>query len=170
MIIDLQRWTWSCSTCEMADMRSFSSASSTSSAYSELLNISTWIFSKFLDHENAFRKGPGSDARSNTTLVQHSGIPARMLCHNLQTDAALNGKSDSDRGSRSIHSQITGKSRGGVKPQKSSGWSESDKRNFIIEVWSSTGRCIKDAARMLVGETAMESVQSGRNGRSYSVV
>ena len=161
MEIDLQRWTWSCSVRAMADMRLFSSASS---AYSELLKMTTSIFSKLLDHENALRKGPGSNARSNTTRVQHSGIPARMLCHNLQTDAALNGKSDSERGSRSIHSQITGKSRGGVKPQKSSGWSESDKRNFIIEVWSSTGRCIKDTARMLVAEAAIESVQSGRKG------
>ena len=110
----------------MADMRLFSSDSSTSSAYFELLNIATLIFSKFLDHENAFRKGPGSDARSNTTLVQHSGIPARMLCHNLQTDAALNGKSDSERRSRSIHSQVMGSKGPGIR--------ESDKRNFRMEV------------------------------------
>ena len=117
--IDLQRWTWGCSACAMADMQFFSSASSTSPAYSELLNIATSIFSKFLDHENASRKGRGSDTTSNTTRVQHSGILARMSRHNLQTDAALNGKSDSERRSRSIHSQITGSgSRGGVKPRR----------------------------------------------------
>ena len=173
MEIELQQWTWSCSVCAMADMRLFSSASS---ACSELLNMATSIFSEFLDHENAFRKGPGSEAMSNATRVQHSGIPARMLCHNLQTDAALNGKSDSEHGSRSIHSQLTGSESRGVKPWEKTeesqislmGWHESDKRNFIIEGWSSTGRCIKDTARMLVAEAEMESVQSGLERKDCS--